>query len=41
MVRWHYRRPGWSAGDAETVTPVTVVRDDAAGLVAWLAVGTP
>jgi predicted RNA-binding protein associated with RNAse of E/G family len=41
VVDWHYRRPGWQAGDAETVQPLTVVRDDADGLVAWLAVGTP
>jgi hypothetical protein len=41
VVRWHYRRPDWRPGAAETVTPVTVVRDDADGLVAWLPVGTP
>ena len=41
VVDWHYRRPRWRPGDAENVTPVTVVQDDADGLVAWLAVGTP
>lgn len=37
---WRYRRPGWRTGDPETIHPVTVVRDDAAGLVAWIASGT-
>jgi hypothetical protein len=39
-VYWHYRRPGWEPGDAEYLDPVTVVRDDHRGLVAWLAPGT-
>jgi hypothetical protein len=39
-VYWHYRRPRWQPGDAEYVDPVTVVRDDHRGLVAWLAPGT-
>jgi Protein of unknown function (DUF402) len=41
VVTWHYRSPGWRPGDAEWVAPLTVVRDDADGLVAWLPVGTP
>jgi predicted RNA-binding protein associated with RNAse of E/G family len=41
VIDWHYRRPRWRPGDPENVTPVRVVRDDADGLVAWLAVGTP
>jgi hypothetical protein len=39
-IYWHYRRPRWQPGDAEYVDPVTVVRDDHRGLVAWLAPGT-
>ncbi len=41
VVRWHYRRPGWRPGDAQTIIPATVVRDDTAGLVAWVPIGTP
>ncbi|MGZ4601715.1 MAG: DUF402 domain-containing protein [Oryzihumus sp.] len=41
QIRWHYRPPGWAPGDAQFVFPVTVVRDDADALVAWLPVGTP
>lgn len=41
QILWHYRRPGWAPGDAQFVYPVTVVRDDADALVAWLPVGTP
>jgi hypothetical protein len=41
QVWWRYRRPRWSPGDPETVHPVTVVRDDAEALVAWIAPGTP
>jgi hypothetical protein len=41
QIRWHYRRPGWQPGDAETVMPATVVADDAEALVAWVPVGTP
>ena len=37
---WHYRKPGWTTGEAATVTPMRVVRDDERGLVAWLAAGT-
>ena len=37
VVLWTYRRPHGSGG----TRPVRVVRDDAAGLVAWLAPGTP
>ncbi len=38
---WRYRRivPGYAG--PETLRPVTVVRDDEAGLVAWLAPETP
>jgi hypothetical protein len=39
-ILWHYRRPTWRPGDAEFVDPMTVVRDDERGLVAWLAPGT-
>ncbi len=37
-VLWRYTRPGHPS---ESVRPVRVVRDDADGLVAWLAAGTP
>ncbi|QDE35307.1 DUF402 domain-containing protein [Microbacterium foliorum] len=40
QISWHYRKPGWQPGDASTITPVRVVRDDERGLVAWLAPGT-
>ena len=40
-IWWVYRRPGWRLGDSQTVHPMTVVRDDADGLVAWLAGDTP
>ncbi len=40
IIRWHYRRPNWSAGMPETAFPVRVVRDDPRGLVVWLAGGT-
>lgn len=36
-ILWRYGEPGAPTWDA----PVTVVRDDARGLVAWLAAGTP
>jgi hypothetical protein len=41
QVLWRYRRivPGYDG--PETMRPITVVRDDADGLVAWLAPGTP
>jgi hypothetical protein len=39
-IQWHYRRPTWQPGMAEVVRPMTVVRDDDDGLVAWLAPGT-
>jgi hypothetical protein len=41
QIHWIYRRPGWVPGQAQTVHPMTVVRDDADGLVAWLAGDTP
>lgn len=41
QVWWRYHRPGWQPGDPQTVHPVTVVRDDAEALVAWIAPGTP
>lgn len=41
QVWWRYLRPGWRPGDPQTVHPVTVVRDDADALVAWVAPGTP
>lgn len=37
-VVWRYHRP---RHPSESVRPVRVVRDDAEGLVAWLAPGTP
>lgn len=40
-IYWRYRRQGWVPGKPETVRPMTVVRDDAEGLVAWLAPLTP
>lgn len=41
VVLWRYQRkvPGYVG--PETVRPMRVVRDDADGLVAWLAAGTP
>ncbi|QNN53729.1 DUF402 domain-containing protein [Nocardioides mesophilus] len=41
QVWWRYRRPGWTPDEPEHVHPVTVVRDDADALVAWIAPGTP
>jgi len=38
VVLWRYKRPNSST---ESVRPMRVVRDDATGLVAWLAPGTP
>ena len=40
-ILWQYSYPAVPDGRIETVRPVTVVRDDAEGLVAWLAPGTP
>lgn len=40
QVDWHYRKPGWRDGDASSIAPMRVVRDDERGLVAWLAPGT-
>lgn len=40
QIDWHYRAPGWQPGDASTISPMRVVRDDERGLVAWLAPGT-
>lgn len=40
VINWRYRRPSQDP-QPETVVPVTVVRDDAAALVAWVAEGTP
>ncbi len=40
VIRWHYRRPGWQEGEPSNIVPLTVVRDDERGLVAWLAAGT-
>jgi predicted RNA-binding protein associated with RNAse of E/G family len=39
-IEWVYEGPGQHA-DKPLVRPMTVVRDDADGLVAWLAPGTP
>lgn len=39
QIQWRYHRPGFA--DRLVVRPMTVVRDDADGLVAWLAPGTP
>jgi len=41
QISWTYRRPDWHPNDAQTVQPMTVVRDDDSGLVAWLAGDTP
>jgi Protein of unknown function (DUF402) len=38
VILWRYRRPDSSN---ESMRPMRVVRDDADGLVAWLAPGTP
>ena len=40
VINWRYRRRS-SRPLPESVAPVTVVRDDASGLAAWLAEGTP
>ena len=37
QIRWTYRRPDGRPAEAQTVHPMTVVRDDDGGLVAWLA----
>lgn len=37
---WHFRRSTWTPGMHHAVNPVTVVRDDPRGLVAWMAPGT-
>lgn len=39
-ILWHYRFATWQEGQPEFVDPMTVVRDDERGLVAWLAPGT-
>lgn len=39
QILWRYHRPGFA--NRLAVRPMTVVHDDAAGLVAWLAPGTP
>ena len=39
-IEWVYEGTGRHA-DKPNVRPMTVVRDDADGLVAWLAPGTP
>lgn len=41
QILWRYRRLTGEPGQPETVRPVTVVRDDADALVAWLAPQTP
>lgn len=43
QIWWRYRREGehYRPGDPEWVNPMTVVRDDADGLVAWMPAGTP
>jgi hypothetical protein len=41
VVLWQERSPVWRVGEPWDVTPVRVVRDDAAGLVVWLAPATP
>ncbi|MEV0270331.1 DUF402 domain-containing protein [Hamadaea sp. NPDC050747] len=41
VIRWQERAPDWQPGRPWSVTPVRVVRDDAEGLVVWLAPGTP
>jgi hypothetical protein len=39
-IWWHYRRSTWQPGMPEWIDPMTVVRDDAQSLVAWLPPGT-
>lgn len=39
-VMWRYRRATWKPGAGEFSMPLRVVRDDEAGLVAWLSSGT-
>lgn len=41
QILWRYRRKVAGYVGPETVRPVTVVRDDAQALVAWMAPGTP
>jgi hypothetical protein len=43
QIWWRYRWEGdrYTPGDPEWVNPMTVVRDDADGLVAWMPAGTP
>lgn len=43
QIWWRYRREGaaYQPGDPEWINPMTVVRDDADGLVAWMPAGTP
>lgn len=40
VINWRYRRPA-QRRQPESVVPVTVVRDNAFGLAAWVAGGTP
>lgn len=41
IVRWRFRRLDFPQVGGEVVQPMRVVRDDEAGLVLWLAGGTP
>lgn len=41
VVSWVYRHPSWTPGAPCYLHPTRVVRDDADGLVVWLAEGTP
>lgn len=43
QIWWRYRRESQDhlPGDPEWINPMTVVRDDAEGLVAWMPAGTP
>ncbi len=39
-IWWHYHTRNWKPGMPHWLDPMTVVRDDAQSLVAWLAPGT-
>jgi hypothetical protein len=41
QIAWRFGPPGFQPGDPHFAQPMTVVRDDADGLVAWLAAGSP
>jgi hypothetical protein len=41
QITWRFVSPGWQPGVPHFAEPVTVVQDDADGLVAWVAAGSP